>query len=61
MVVDFKNKKDINKVGNKAKFLIEMLNSGFNVPNGFVIDSDTFKYMMNCTNYCDKNEVNVNA
>ena len=42
MVVDFKNKKDINKVGNKAKFLIEMYNSEFNVPNGFVIDSDTY-------------------
>jgi hypothetical protein len=27
----------------------------------FVIDSDTFKYMMNCTNYCDKNEVNING
>lgn len=43
MVVDFKNKENINKVGNKAKFLIEMLNSGFNVPNGFVIDSDTYQ------------------
>ena len=26
----------------------------------FVVDSDTFKYMMNCTNYCDKNEVDIN-
>ena len=42
MVVDFKNKENISKVGNKAKFLIEMLNNGFNVPNGFVIDSETY-------------------
>lgn len=25
----------------------------------FVIDSDTFIYMMKCTDYCDKNEINV--
>ena len=25
----------------------------------FVVDSDSFKYMMNCTNYCDKNGVNI--
>lgn len=43
MVVDFKNKENTNKVGNKAKFLMEMLNNGFNVPNGFVIDSDTYQ------------------
>lgn len=27
----------------------------------FVIDSDTFKYMMQCTNYCDMNEVKING
>jgi len=42
MIVDFKNKENTNKVGNKAKFLIEMKNKGFNVPDGFVIDSDTY-------------------
>ena len=42
MVVEFNNKKNISKVGNKAKFLIEMKNNGFNVPNGFVLDSDTY-------------------
>ena len=26
----------------------------------FVVDSDTFKYMMQCTKYCDKNGVDVN-
>lgn len=26
----------------------------------FVIDADTFKYMMQCTNYCDKNGVDIN-
>jgi len=43
MVVKFNNKK-INKakVGNKANFLIEMKHNGFNVPNGFVLDSDTY-------------------
>jgi len=30
------------KVGNKVKSLMEMRRSGFNVPNGFVLDSDTF-------------------
>ncbi len=42
MIVDFKNKENINKVGNKAKFLMEMKANGFNVPDGFVIDSDTY-------------------
>lgn len=42
MVVEFKNKENTSKVGNKAKFLIEMKDNGFNVPNGFVIDSDTY-------------------
>ena len=26
----------------------------------FIVDSDTFKYMMQCVNYCDKNGVNIN-
>ena len=26
----------------------------------YVVDEDTFKYMMECTNYCDMNEVNIN-
>ena len=43
MIVDFKDKKNINMVGNKAKFLIEMKDAGFNVPDGFVIDSDTYQ------------------
>lgn len=42
MVVDFKNAKDLKKVGNKAKSLIEMKNNSFNVPNGFVIDCETY-------------------
>lgn len=25
----------------------------------FVVDNDTFKYMMNCVNYCDINEINI--
>ncbi len=42
MIVDFKEKDKTSKVGNKAKFLIEMKSEGFNVPDGFVIDSDTY-------------------
>ena len=42
MVVKFDNKKNMGSVGNKAKFLMEMKSNGFNVPNGIVIDSDTF-------------------
>ncbi len=41
MIVDLKERKN-NKVGNKAKFLMEMKNAGFNVPDGFVLDSDTY-------------------
>lgn len=26
----------------------------------FVVDSNTFKYMMQCVNYCDKNGVDIN-
>lgn len=32
-------------------------------PNGkdyYVIDENTFKHMMQCTNYCDINEININ-
>ena len=43
MVVEFNDIKNNKKVGNKAKFLMEMKHNGFQVPNGFVIDSDTYK------------------
>ena len=42
MIVDFKDKKNTSKVGNKAKFLMEMMSEGFNVPDGFVVDSDSY-------------------
>lgn len=42
MIVYFKDKKNTCKVGNKAKFLMEMKSNGFQVPDGFVIDSDTY-------------------
>ena len=42
MIVDFNDKENTSKVGNKAKFLMEMKHAGFNVPNGFAIDSDTY-------------------
>ena len=43
MIVDLKDKKNTNKVGNKAKLLIEMKDAGFRVPDGFVVDSDTYE------------------
>ena len=42
MIINFKYKGKLSKVGNKAKFLIEMKNNNFNVPDGFVLDSDTY-------------------
>ena len=42
MIIDFNYKDKISNVGNKAKFLIEMKNNTFNVPDGFVVDSDTY-------------------
>lgn len=38
---------DNGKIGNKAKFLIEMKSKGFNVPNGIVLDSDTYTDIIN--------------
>ncbi len=42
MVAKFNDKKK-EKVGNKAKSLMEMKQAGFNVPDGFVLNSDTYK------------------
>ena len=42
MIIDFKDKGILSNVGNKARFLIEMKNNNFNVPDGFVVDSDTY-------------------
>lgn len=47
MILNFENIKDFSKVGNKAKFLSLMKKDGFNVPNGFVIDSDSYKEIIN--------------
>ena len=41
MLIKF-NEKDNGKIGNKAKSLIKMKSNGFNVPNGIVLDSDTY-------------------
>ncbi|MCR5835544.1 MAG: phosphoenolpyruvate synthase [Lachnospiraceae bacterium] len=32
----------INKLGNKGKFLLQMKTAGFNVPDGFILDSDIY-------------------
>ena len=42
MIVRF-DSKTMDKVGNKAKSLMEMKQNKFNVPNGFSLDSDTYK------------------
>lgn len=42
MIVKF-DSKNKDKVGNKAKSLMEMKTNGFNVPNGFTLDSDTYR------------------
>ena len=34
--------KENGKLGNKGKFLLLMKQNGFNVPEGFVLDSDTY-------------------
>ena len=43
MIVSFNDTKNNKVVGNKAKFLMAMKEAGFNVPDGFVIDSDTYE------------------
>ena len=43
MIVEFKDEKNLGNVGNKAKNLIEMKANGFNVPDGFVVDSETYQ------------------
>ena len=50
MIVSFNEKENIREVGNKAKFLIEMKNAGFNVPDGFVVDSDTYQSEIEANN-----------
>ena len=43
MLIRLDSKEQENgKLGNKGKFLLLMKQSGFNVPNGFVLDSDTY-------------------
>ena len=43
MIVGLDSREEGNeKLGNKGKFLLLMKSKGFNVPNGFVLDSDTY-------------------
>ena len=57
MLIKF-NEKDNGKIGNKAKFLIEMKSNGFNVPNGIVLDSDTYTQIIE-SNKIDNNIKNL--
>ena len=43
MIVDFTEIDNNKNVGNKAKFLMEMKDNGFNVPDGFVVDSEIYQ------------------
>ena len=47
MILIFEDINDFSKVGNKAKFLSLMKKDGFNIPNGFVIDSDSYDEIIN--------------
>lgn len=52
------SKKDVNIAGGKGASLGEMYNAGINVPNGFVVLSDTFKsYLENNNIYDEINEI----
>ena len=42
MVIGISDKSIKENIGNKAKFLMEMKKSGFEVPDGFILASDTF-------------------
>lgn len=42
MITTLNNGIDNGKLGNKGKFLLLMKQNGFNVPDGFVLDSDTY-------------------
>ena len=52
MLVQFNDKLQ-KKVGNKAYSLMELKQNGFNVPDGFVLDSDTYLEEVKC-NKIDK-------
>ena len=54
MIISFDSKKNIDKVGNKAKNLIIMKEQGFNVPYGIVLDSDTYIEEIKYNNLTDK-------
>ncbi|MBQ8300248.1 MAG: phosphoenolpyruvate synthase [Clostridia bacterium] len=43
-----------NEIGNKAKFLSDMKSNGFNVPNGFVLDKDTYQKVIRENNLDDE-------
>lgn len=46
MIAKFDEVNELEKVGNKAKFLIMMKKAGFNIPDGIVLDSATYKEIL---------------
>ena len=47
MILNFEEIKEEDIVGNKAKFLALMQREGFNIPNGFVLDVNTYIEIIN--------------
>ena len=42
------------KLGNKGKFLLQMKKQGFNVPGGFILDSDVYDEVITSNGIADK-------
>ncbi len=49
MLIEFDRINEPDKLGNKGIFLCVLRSSGFNVPDGFVLDSDTYDEFINAS------------
>lgn len=56
MIAKFDQINKLSTIGNKAKFLIEMKRGNFNIPDGFVIDNETFVELLKNNNIFEKVE-----
>lgn len=55
MIVKLTDKNiDVSKLGNKAKFLLEMKNNNFNIPSGIILNSDVYDQIINYNNISEK-------
>lgn len=46
MIIKIDENSEFRNVGNKGKFLAQMKSNGFNVPDGFILDSDCYDYIV---------------